>query len=196
MEKEQVVQRLISDIETQTKESLQTLHGDAEKQRETILSSVRQKAEEEATLYKEQELVDLRRNLIQNESQAKWKIKHDLLKRRAELVDGLFEDVRLDLLSFVTSNEYEVVFTKSLVKLSQRDDINQATLLVKIDEIERFEVILRALQLPYKVMGSDLIRIGGFILVSENKRLEIDNSLDTQLQSQREWFFNHSKLVL
>jgi vacuolar-type H+-ATPase subunit E/Vma4 len=196
LEKEQVVQRLINDIEVQAEESLKSLQWDAEAQRGAILRSIRKKAEEEAALYKEQELVDLRSNLIQNESQAKWKVKHDLLKRRAQLVDELFEEVRQDLLTFVKSDTYDAFHRDILEKLSHRDDIGHASLLVKDDEIDRFEAILQSLKLDFPVSGSVNIHIGGFILVSESGRLEIDHTLDTQLQSQREWFFNHSKLVL
>jgi len=196
LEKEQVVQRLINDIEEQAQEGLKILQWDAESQRETILTSIRKKAEEEAALYKEQELVDLRSNLIQNESQAKWKVKHDLLKRRAQLVDELFEEVRQDLLTFVKSETYDVFHRDILEKLSHRDDIGHASILVKEDEIQRFEHILQTLKLDFPISGGEHIHIGGFILVSESGRLEIDHTLDTQLQSQREWFFNHSKLVL
>jgi len=196
LEKEQVVQRLINDIEEQAQDSLKTLQWDAESQRETILTSIRKKAEEEAAVYKEQELVDLRSNLIQNESQAKWKVKHDLLKRRAQLVDELFEEVRQDLSAFVVSVAYDAFHREILEKLSHRDDIGHASLLVKEDEINRFKNILNSLKLDFPITSGEHIHIGGFILVSESGRLEIDHTLDTQLQSQREWFFNHSKLVL
>ena len=196
LEKEQVVQRLINDIEEQAQDSLKTLQGDAETQRSAILTTIRKKAEEEAALYKEQELVDLRSNLIQNESQAKWKVKHDLLKRRAQLVDELFEEVRKDLLAFVKSEAYDDFHRVNLEKLSRRDDIGRASLIVKENEVLRFEAILQSLKLDFSVSVGEHIHIGGFILVSESGRLEIDQSLDTQLQSQREWFFNHSKLVL
>ncbi len=196
MENELVVQRLISDIEAQTEESLRSLRWESETQREAIITAIRKKAQEEAALYKEQELVELRSNLIQNESQAKWKVKHDLLKRRAELVDELFEEVRQDLLIFVKSQDYDTLHRDILSKLSQRDDIGNASLLVNENEIKRFEAILLTLKLEFPVLTNEQIHIGGFILVSENKRLEIDHTLDAQLQSQREWFFNHSKLVL
>jgi vacuolar-type H+-ATPase subunit E/Vma4 len=196
LEKEQVVQRLINDIEIQAEDSLKSLQWDAESQRGSILTSIRKKAEEEAALYKEQELVDLRSNLIQNESQAKWKVKHDLLKRRAQLVDGLFEDVRHDLSAFVKSDAYDVFQGEMLEKLSRREDIGHASLIVKEDEVQRFAKILHSLKLDFPVSTGEHIHIGGFILVSESGRLEIDQTLDTQLHSQREWFFNHSKLVL
>ena len=106
MEKEQIAQRLILEIDAKTQEQLHDLQWDMETQRRDILATIRNKAEEEAAIFKEQELHELRSNLIQNESQAKWKVKHDLLKRRSELVDALFEDVQNDLMVFVGGTEY------------------------------------------------------------------------------------------
>lgn len=196
MEKEQIAQRLILEIDAKTQEQLHDLQWDMETQRRDILATIRNKAEEEAAIYKEQELHELRGNLIQNESQAKWKVKHDLLKRRAELVDALFKDVQNDLTNFVDGAEYEGYNRDKLKKLSERGDLGKATLLVRARDIELFKKILRELSLDYEVSVSDLILIGGFLLVSENKRLEIDDTFDNRLHSQREWFFNHSKLVL
>jgi len=167
-----------------------------ETQRRDILATIRNKAEEEAAVFKEQELHELRGNLIQNESQAKWKVKHDLLKRRAELVDALFEDVQNDLKTFVGGMEYEGYNREQLKKLGERGDLGKATLLVRFRDIELFKKIVRDLALDYEVSVGELIHIGGFLLVSENKRLEIDDTFDNRLHSQREWFFNHSKLVL
>lgn len=196
MEKEQIAQRLILEIDAKTQEQLHDLQWDMETQRRDILATIRNKAEEEAAIFKEQELHELRSNLIQNESQAKWKVKHDLLKRRSELVDALFEDVQNDLTTFVGGLEYEGYNRDKLKKLSERGDLGKATLIVMARDVELFKKILRDLALDYEVSVSDLIHIGGFLLVSENKRLEIDDTFDNRLQSQREWFFNHSKLVL
>ena len=196
MEKEQIAQRLILEIDAKTQEQLHDLQWDMETQRRDILATIRNKAEEEAAIFKEQELHELRSNLIQNESQAKWKVKHDLLKRRSELVDALFQDVQNDLMTFVGGLEYEGYNRDKLKKLSERGDLGKATLLVMARDVELFGKILRDLALDYEVTINDQIRIGGFLLVSENKRLEIDDTFDNRLQSQREWFFNHSKLVL
>ncbi len=196
MEKEQIAQRLILEIDAKTQEQLHDLQWDMETQRRDILATIRNKAEEEAAIFKEQELHELRSNLIQNESQAKWKVKHDLLKRRSELVDALFQDVQNDLMTFVGGTEYEGFNRDKLKKLSERGDLGKATLLVMARDVELFGKILRDLALDYEVSINDQIRIGGFLLVSENKRLEIDDTFDNRLQSQREWFFNHSKLVL
>ncbi len=196
MEKEIIAETLSAQIYNNAQEKLHSMQFDMELQRNLILDQIRKKAEEETAVFIEQELSDLKNNLIQNESQTKWKVKRDLLERRAQLVNELFVEVRDDLIAFTEKSEYKTWCLEQLNTANKQGELGKATIKIRTVDQQMFEKLLVESDVSFAIVVSEFITIGGFVLISENHRLEMDRTLDSLLQSQREWFFAHSQLVL
>lgn len=191
MEQEKLAENLVKAIQTQSQERLINLQADYESQRQETIDRFREEAQEEANVFSELALSELRNSLIQNESQSKWKVKKDLFIRRAELVDGLFAQVKQDLIAFTKTSEYKAFVKSSLERILSENTALGATILVKAPDLKLFEELAEK---RVQVQVSDRIHIGGFILKDKAGLMEIDESLDYTLKVQREWFTTHSQL--
>jgi len=195
MEQEKLAKILLESISHQNTDRLTNLQSDFELQRRLLIDKYRKEANEEANLYIEQELFELKNNLIQNESQSKWKIKKDLFIKRGQLVNELMDTVFNDLLVFSKSSAYQVWCEKHLLSTIKLDQgLTQGTLLVKSVDQALFKDLVKTLNLDFKVESQDSILIGGFILKDKAGMVNYDATLDYDLKVQREWFTTHSKL--
>lgn len=191
MEQEKLAENLVKAIQTQSQERLMNLQADYDSQRQEMIEKFRVEAQEEANVFSELALSELRNSLIQNESQSKWKVKKDLFIRRAELVDGLFIKVKQDLIDFTKTSEYKDFVKTSLERILSENTASGATILVKATDQKLFETLSNQRVI---VLVSERIHIGGFILKDKAGLMEIDESLDYTLKVQREWFTTHSQL--
>ena len=191
MEQEKLAENLVKAIQSQSQQRLNNLQADYESQRSEMIERFTKEALEEANVYSELALSELRNSLVQNESQSKWKVKKDLFIRRAELVGGLFEKVKHDLIDFTKTPDYKIFVKSSLERILSENTALGATILVKAMDQKLFEELAEK---RVQVQVSDRIHIGGFILKDKAGLMEIDESLDYTLKVQREWFTTHSQL--
>ena len=191
MEQEILAETLLETIKAQSQERLANLQADYESQRQEIIERYRQEATEEANVYIDMALSELKNSVVQNESQSKWKLKKDLFIKRAQLVDGLFEQVKNDLIAFTHSEAYAPFLRDKLAKLLPDHPLQETLILIKASDRVIFESILPSLA---KIVPSEAIHVGGFILKSVDGFRERDETLDYALKVQREWFTTHSTL--
>ena len=191
MEQEKLAESLLESIKAQSQERLANLQADYESQRREIIERYRQEATEEANVYIDMALSELKNSVVQNESQSKWKLKKDLFIKRAELVDGLFSQVRGDLIAFTQSAAYAPFLRDKLAKLLPDHPLQDTLILVKPSDKAVFEAILPPMA---QLVLTESIHVGGFILKSVDGIKERDETLDYALKVQREWFTTHSTL--
>jgi vacuolar-type H+-ATPase subunit E/Vma4 len=195
MEQEKLAKHLLDSISHQSSESMTNLLEDFEQQRTSLLEKYRKEANEEANLYIEQELFELKNRLIQNESQSKWKIKKDLFIKRTQLVNELMDSVFNDLLTFSNSADYKPWCQKHLLDTIKLDkSLDQGTIMVRSQDQALFTDLINALELNFKVEPFEFIHLGGFILKDKAGSVNYDATLDYDVKVQREWFTTHSKL--
>ena len=191
MEQEKLAETLLETIKAQSQERLANLQADYESQRREIIERYRQEANEEANVYIDMALSELKNSVVQNESQSKWKLKKDLFIKRAELVDGLFNQVKEDLMAFTHTEAYGTFLRDKLTKLLPDHPLQDTLILIKASDKALFESILPPLA---RLVLSETIHVGGFILKSADGIKERDETLDYALKVQREWFTTHSTL--
>ena len=161
MENKQLEENLVKAIQSQSQERLNQLQVDYDSRRQEIIEGFRHEAQEESNVFIEQALADLKNNLIQNESQSKWKIKKDLFIKRAELVDQLFEDIRQDLIAFTQGTDYKAFIKENLSKAMAKYPMDHTIILVKATDVDFIKTLVNE---KVKVAAFEQIHIGGFIL--------------------------------
>lgn len=190
---EKLALKLINDIENRAQEQLQILEDNFHAQRESTIHHFNQEAVEESNLYIEQELAELKNNVRQSETQFKWRVKKNLFIRRDELVEGLFEKLRIKLLDYSKTEDYQTKFVDIINQTIKAESLNDGILFVKESDVEGFKKAFKSLA-NLKVESTQLIEVGGFILQESNGKMAIEMTLDHQLKVQKEWFFAHSEL--
>lgn len=189
---EKYAKKLMEDIQKRTHEQLQILEENFHAQRASQINQFNQEAVEESNLYIEQELAELKNNVMQSETQLKWKIKKNLFIRREELVEGLFDQVRDKLCAYAKTEDYLTQYLKFIEETIVQEGFVNANVLVKPDDVDVFRNALVTKNLT--VQASDHIEVGGVIIQETGGKMAIEMTLDHQLKVQKEWFFAHSDL--
>lgn len=190
---EKLALKLINDIENRTQEQLHSLEDNFHAQREAAIHLYNQEAVEESNLFIEQELAELKNNVMQSETQFKWRVKKNLFIRREELVEGLFEKLRTQLVDYSKSEAYQTRFITLISKTIKDESLNDGVLFVKENDLVSFKQAFKSYP-NLKIEATNLIEVGGFIIQESNGKMAIEMTLDHQLKVQKEWFFAHSEL--
>lgn len=117
-----------------------------------------------------------------------------LIKERSLMINHIFDKVYKKLHKYVTTEDYVKHMSKQLE--SVQSFIGMATIDVMISTKD--ESLKQAFS---KVKGIRLVQtneveIGGFIAVSNEKNIRIDETLDAKLANQRDWFYQNAKLFI
>lgn len=196
MEKEKIADKLVLDVISQADSIAKANKKNSESTFESEIKKYTEAIEEETNLFIQQELEELKLSLTQNESQSKWTLKRDLLEKRSALVNQLFDEVKEDLIAFTKKNDYSSYCKKHLQRIQETIDVQSGSLLVKKADMKLFEELVKELKLTLLIQTMDHILIGGFKFVSQDGLKEVDETLDTILANQMEWFYKNSNFVL
>ncbi len=125
---------------------------------------------------------------------AQAKAKKDLLNKRAQLEQQAFDRAAQKLRGFTKSAEYEPFVLKSAQQIASCFNGGEIVFYLRREDEPLFEKIAQIVPQPCRFEADDSILIGGCRAVSESSRLRADDTLDARLESQRDWFGEHSGL--
>jgi len=172
----EVIQR---EVETQKKHATHKIANEISNSVATALST----AEIKSHIRIESVRREIGRTTNKKIAMATAVFKSQYVNKRDELVNRLFEDVKIDLLDFTRSTKYsdyilqKINATKkgfSIVVLCPRD-------------MHLSELILKETGLTTESGKNDII--GGFVLIAKNRRVQVDYTFKTQLEIARKEFF-------
>lgn len=185
---------IVTDVNEQADIVINQIKYEIENLKNEEISYFVQGLNKEIDSYFESELNDLRLSTATSISQCKLKTKRDLLKIRQDLANKLFDEIRDRLVKFVNSKEYDTFLKNKLNKYKL--DYTKGFFEVKENDLSKFKNLLESLNINSDVNSSNTIKIGGFNFVSDALKLEIDETLDTSLKEQEEWFQDNSGFTL
>ncbi len=120
-----------------------------------------------------------------------------LLKERDTMVEKLFTEARNLLIAFARSgSEYETFLLGKVRWMASNFAYENSHLLIQKCDTALEERIKEAFGLPCMVLVTEDFEIGGVILYNLEQSLIVDESLDTALKEQRQWFLENSGLTL
>ncbi len=180
------------------------LFKDAEEKRQQILKEMEdyraaalEKAEQDILL-EAYNLIQTEITDIKNQSSKRVSIKamegrRNLIKKRDEITDRIFESVKARLLDYTKSPAYLDFLTNAAKSALTLDD---AVILLKKEDLGFGDQILKALGKQIPVQEHERIHIGGLIIKSQKSGIIIDETLDERLKNQRTWFATNSNLTI
>lgn len=184
---------ILDDVQEQANLIISRINQEIEVLRNDEINYYLQGLNHEIDAYYEAELNDLRLKTAMAISQNKLKTKRDLLKLRQELVNELFKEVVDEILKFKKSEEYYPYCYKKLKALDV--DLSLGYLEINQEDVHVFEKILSALEVKCE-LRSGLVKLGGFRFISETLKVEMDETFDTKVKLQEQWFYDHSGFML
>lgn len=119
--------------------------------------------------------------------------KKQLYKKREEYLDTLIDEVRARLIEFADGPDYPAYLKRNAEALAARYAYNGSVLRVRPQDMAHAEMLSAAYgDCTVEADGGAAITIGGLVLSSEERGLEVDSSLDAALRDERERFYKNA----
>lgn len=118
-----------------------------------------------------------------------------LLARREEIVEAVLEKAAEKIAAFTAAPAYREFLTTSAKKAAAALGKGRPTVCLRPADMV-YKADVEAAVGPCGFVEDPTIVLGGLRMTSEDGRLSADDTLDTRLQAQREWFQQHAGLVL
>lgn len=179
----------------------------AEEQRQQILDEVQQyidqelkKAESEVLndVYHliQKETADMRNQIRMQLSRKELEAKKALLSHRSELTAKVFDQAEEKIRAFTDSPAYEPFLIQAACRLSTVLKVEDVVLQMREADVAKYgDAVLKVFG-PAELKASKDIRLGGLTGESVSLGLLADETLDSRLEAQREWFMEHSGLIV
>ncbi len=119
--------------------------------------------------------------------------KRELFIKRQEIVEEVFEKATKKLVDFTKTDEYKEYMIKSAKEIAQQFADNGCVVYVKADDMA-FAQDIKGIISNCEIVADEKITIGGIKGYCEKLSVIADNTLDSKLSYQREWFVENSEL--
>ena len=170
--------------EEMTRKTRETVESGLEKAKTKAHSQAQAKIERERML-KEQEF---NRTVANERTQQRAR----LTDKRGAITDEVFGDAREKLTAFTESDGYADFLKKSAAGVAAAFPQGDATVYGRPGDMRFADDIKKAFGRDCKVESSDEITIGGCRAGVIGGSTVADDTLDTRLEAQREWFLENS----
>lgn len=118
-----------------------------------------------------------------------------LLARREEITDAVLQKAAEKVSRFTASEGYDAFLAASAKKAASVLRGGRPTVYLRPADLSHQAAVVGALG-DCSVEADDSIRLGGLRMVDGDGKVAVDDTLDTRLAGQREWFQRNSGLVL
>ena len=115
-----------------------------------------------------------------------------LNEKRAEITRNVFDSARDKLLAFTRSDAYEDFLKKSAAEFAKAFPDGEVVIYVKSEDEKYASVIAEAFGRECAVETDSSIVIGGCRCKAQNGKVMADDTLETRLEAQKDWFLRNS----
>ena len=119
-----------------------------------------------------------------------------LVEKREEYVQTIFTEVKNKLVEFVNSSNYLEYLTSHVKAVSDEYQMTDCVLCVRKEDLKYADDLKKAYALPIEVEEGQQIQLGGFIIENKTTNVVVDESLDSNLEAQKDWFYKTSGLMI
>lgn len=190
----QVFLHMKEEIESISNREVKIILDEVKEMEDAAFKQVEEETKRDAALQIKHELNEISANASIEISKANAESTKKLIETRDNYVNVIFEEVNKELLKFIDSDEYESFLIAKYKKVSNYD-INEANIYMNNKDSKYFEKLISQSQANVNLVIDDAI-MGGFIIENQDKKIFIDESFNTIIKNQREWFYKNSGLVI
>lgn len=163
--------------------------------RDKALQGLESDAQREAGMVREQELKELQSEHAIRLSKAHEETNRKLMAKREELNTLVFQQAEQTLLAFTKQNEYRDYLIKKVCALKEASYVD-AVFYIKEEDQAYAEAMKQAYEKPCTITSDEEIKLGGFRLECEQMGVVVDETFDTALEEQKNWFYTNSGLFI
>ncbi len=190
------ISKFVQAITAYAEEQRQKIHQEVEDFKAERLKQAEKDVLVDAYQLIQRERMELHNSLAREMSRRDMDARKQLLNRRREMTADIFAEATKKLLSYTATPAYEESLTHSMKEMCNTLPANDSIYYLAVKDAAHRDALAALCPAGSRIELSDDIRLGG--LRGENRRTGIimDDTLDTKLELQHEWFNEHSGLTV
>ena len=188
--KEQVFLYMKEEIERLANLEEEKILAEAKELEIEAYEQIKNEAKKDADALLAKELAEISSNASVEASLSQEEKTKKLVETREGYVAKIFKEAKNRLTEFVNGDDYKTYLIKHMEKISSLYQMSDSILKIRQNDTKYADGI------DLTVEVSDEIKIGGFIIENKATNVVIDESLDTALENQKEWFYKTSGLMI
>ena len=183
-------------IEKYAAEQRSKIESEAEEFKSKELNKAEEDGLKEAYVLLQKKMLSINTSIARELSKAENASRKSTIAKRQEIEDKVFERAKEKLLEYAGTDKYITKLLESAKTVSEKLTADDVTLYVCERDLKLKDKIISAFGRKCDVQASNEIQIGGIMGISRTVGLLADETLDTKLQNQREWFCENSGLTI
>lgn len=144
----------------------------------------------------QKEMAEMRNKISHEIAQCEMSKRRELLTKRKKITEEVFEKAYKFLYEFTLKDDYSSLLYKYLKELSNVFNKPGTIIFIKKDDEKYKELIQKFFNNNCTIKIDADIRIGGIKACNSDIGMEADETLDSKLENQREWFEKISGMVV
>lgn len=181
-------------IEKYAEEQRTKMRSEAEVFKAKELNRAEEEGLKEAYVLIQRKMSEINNKISSEISKAETASKNKIFLRRKEIENDVFAKAEKKLIEYTSTDKYSVSLFKSAEQIGKKLNADDVILYVKKNDIKYKDKLVKAFGRSCDVAVSEDIKIGGITGLSRSMGLIADETLDTRLSSQHEWFCENSGL--
>lgn len=194
--KEQVFLYMKEEIERLANLEEEKILSEAKELEEEAYNQIKAEAKKDAEVLLAKELVEISSSASVEASLSQEEKTKKLVNKRDEYVTNIFKEAKEKLVAFAASKDYQKYLVEHIEKIGKLYQMEDSTLELREEDMRYKDELVKAYGLNLEVEVSDKIKIGGFIIENKATNVVVDESLDSALENQKDWFFKTSGLMI
>lgn len=192
---EQVFLYMKDEITSAAKKEREAILEETRKLEELAERQMKEEAKRDATMQMNQELSEISSIASAEISETHSESTKKLIAIRDGYVNQIFSQAKLKLEEFVNSKDYEAFLAGKMEKAAAYG-FDRSVLKLRKKDLAFKEKLTAIYGHDISVEITDDIQIGGFIIENKAEKIVIDESLDSALENQKDWFYKNSGLII
>ena len=183
-------------IKKYAKEQKTAMHGEVKQLKSERLKEAEEEAKRESQRRIKENLRDARSRKTAEFAKKVREGRSELFLQRAAMVDEIFELAARKLVAYTASAEYAAELKDGAKAIAELFEDSDCVIMLNERDLGAAEEIKDLFTGSVEVRADSSIRIGGVRGWCESKGVIADETLDTKLEAQREWFTENSALTM
>lgn len=184
----QKLKRFADEAASAANEIAAEIMADVNKKKKSILSESERKITDEAKTYIDEELKTIRRANTREISMKTMELRSGLLKQREAILDGVMDEVVKKLHKFADTEELYGDYLENLCVKVIESFGSSCTVYLSPSDTEKYSGRINKRLNDLSILSDDSIKIGGAKFHSSESSIFINETLDANLERQREQF--------
>ena len=181
-------------IEKYAEEQRTKIQSEAETFKENELNKAEEEGLREAYVLIQKKMSDINTEIAAGLSRAESASRKKIFIRRQEIEREVFEDAGKKLLEFTETDKYAPFLEGCAKRIAGVLDAEDTVLLIRKKDEKYMDKIKKAFGRKCEITFTDEIVFGGMLGQSQRLGIAADETLDSRLDQQHEWFYENSGL--